>query len=157
MVNGALDGVVTTLAVVAGATGASLQPRVALILGVANLVADGLSMAASNYLGLKSELQQAGIPPHVERPWRHGAATGLAFVTVGALPLMAYVVPRPPRVSLLAVSAVIAAGALLLAGALRGRFVGGRTWRSAVEMLAIGAAASGAAYAIGAAVERLTR
>ena len=58
MVFGALDGVITTMAVVAGVSGANLGARVALILGVANLVGDGISMGASNYLGLKSELQQ---------------------------------------------------------------------------------------------------
>jgi hypothetical protein len=49
VVYGALDGVITTLAVVSGAVGAALEPRVGLILGLANLGADGLSMGASNY------------------------------------------------------------------------------------------------------------
>lgn len=54
-VYGANDGIITTFAVVAGATGASLSPHVVIILGIANLVADGISMGASNYLGKKSE------------------------------------------------------------------------------------------------------
>lgn len=49
------DGVVTTFAVVAGVTGASLEPIVILALGFANLFADGISMASGNYLGTKSE------------------------------------------------------------------------------------------------------
>lgn len=53
---GAVDGIVTTFAVVAGVAGAGLAPRVALALGVANLLADGLSMATSNYLGSKTEV-----------------------------------------------------------------------------------------------------
>lgn len=52
---GAVDGSVTTFAVVAGAVGAQLPGGVVIILGVANLVADGFSMAVSNYLGTKSE------------------------------------------------------------------------------------------------------
>lgn len=56
LVYGANDGIITTFAVVAGATGASLPPLVVIILGFANLVADGISMGASNYLGTKSEL-----------------------------------------------------------------------------------------------------
>ena len=54
-VYGGIDGSVTTFAVVSGVVGASLAPSVILILGFANLVADGFSMAASNYLGTKAE------------------------------------------------------------------------------------------------------
>lgn len=49
------DGVITTFAVVAGVVGASLDPLVILVLGFANLFADGISMASGNYLGTKSE------------------------------------------------------------------------------------------------------
>lgn len=52
---GATDGIVTTFAVVAGAAGASLSSGVVLIMGFANLLADGLSMAVSNYLGARSQ------------------------------------------------------------------------------------------------------
>ncbi len=52
---GGIDGTVTTFAVVAGAVGAGLSPRVVIILGLANVVADGFSMAASNYSGTKAE------------------------------------------------------------------------------------------------------
>lgn len=54
-VYGGIDGAVTTFAVVAGTIGASLSPRVVLILGGANLIADGFSMAASNFLGTRAE------------------------------------------------------------------------------------------------------
>lgn len=56
-VYGAIDGCVTTFAVVAGAVGADLSHVVVIILGFCNLVADGFSMAVSNYLGTKSDLQ----------------------------------------------------------------------------------------------------
>ena len=52
---GGIDGSVTTFAVVTGVVGASLSPVVIVIMGFANLVGDGFSMAASNYLGTKSE------------------------------------------------------------------------------------------------------
>lgn len=54
LVYGASDGIVTTFAVVAGVTGAALSPAVVLILGLANLLGDGLSMAAGAYLGERS-------------------------------------------------------------------------------------------------------
>ena len=52
---GGIDGAVTTFAVVSGVSGAELSPTVVLILGFANLAADGFSMAASNYLGTRAE------------------------------------------------------------------------------------------------------
>lgn len=55
LVLGALDGSVTTFAVVAAATGAGQPASVVLIIGIANLFASGVSMALGNYLGTKSE------------------------------------------------------------------------------------------------------
>jgi len=52
---GGIDGTVTTFAIVAGVVGANLSATVLLILGFANLLADGFAMAASNYTGTKSE------------------------------------------------------------------------------------------------------
>jgi len=52
---GGIDGSVTTFAVVTGVVGAHLSAVVIVIMGVANLVGDGFSMAASNFLGTKSE------------------------------------------------------------------------------------------------------
>ena len=54
-VYGGLDGIVTTFAVVAGVAGANLSASVVLILGVANLIADGISMAFGDYLSTKAE------------------------------------------------------------------------------------------------------
>jgi hypothetical protein len=52
---GGIDGTVTTFAIVAGVVGANLSASVLLILGFANLLADGFAMAASNYTSTKSE------------------------------------------------------------------------------------------------------
>jgi len=54
-VYGALDGIVTTFAVVAGVEGARLSSGVVLILGFANLIGDGLSMGVGSYLSTKSQ------------------------------------------------------------------------------------------------------
>ncbi len=51
---GSIDGAVTTFAIVAGVVGASLSPGIILILGFANLFADGFSMAAANYQAAKA-------------------------------------------------------------------------------------------------------
>lgn len=52
---GGIDGSVTTLAVVTGVVGAHLSPVVIVILGFANLAGDGFSIAASNFLGTRTE------------------------------------------------------------------------------------------------------
>ncbi|WP_417523732.1 VIT1/CCC1 transporter family protein [Marinovum sp.] len=56
---GGIDGSVTTFAIVAGVAGAGLSPFVIVALGLANVLADGFSMAAGNYSGTKAELDNA--------------------------------------------------------------------------------------------------
>jgi VIT1/CCC1 family predicted Fe2+/Mn2+ transporter len=56
-VYGAIDGTVTTFAVVSGVAGAGLDSRIVVVLGLANLLGDGFSMAASNYLGTRTDQQ----------------------------------------------------------------------------------------------------
>lgn len=57
LIYGGLDGIITTFAVVAGVAGAALLPRVVLIMGFANLIGDGLSMAIGDYLSTKAEIE----------------------------------------------------------------------------------------------------
>ena len=57
-VYGGIDGSVTTFAIVSGVAGASLSPAIVMILGVANLLADGFSMAAGNYSATRTERQE---------------------------------------------------------------------------------------------------
>jgi len=56
-VYGAIDGAVTTFAIVSGVAGAGLSASIVVVLGIANLIGDGFSMAVSNYLGTKAEEQ----------------------------------------------------------------------------------------------------
>jgi VIT1/CCC1 family predicted Fe2+/Mn2+ transporter len=58
VVYGAIDGTVTTFAVVSGVVGAGLSDGIIIVMGFANLLADGFSMAVSNYLGTRAEHQQ---------------------------------------------------------------------------------------------------
>lgn len=55
---GGIDGAVTTFAVVSGVAGAGLDSTIVIILGAANLVGDGFSMAAANFLGVRADTQQ---------------------------------------------------------------------------------------------------
>lgn len=58
LVYGGIDGCVTTFAVVAGGVGANLGSDVIIILGFANLLADGFSMSVGAFLSSKAELQK---------------------------------------------------------------------------------------------------
>lgn len=55
LIYGGLDGIITTFAVVAGVAGAELAAGIVLIMGFANLIADGISMAIGDYLSSKAE------------------------------------------------------------------------------------------------------
>ena len=147
LVYGANDGIITTFAVVSGVAGASLSDRVILILGFANLVADGFSMGASNYLARRSNAERA----LAERrdALRHGLATILAFVTAGMIPLAAYLAPVATD-SRFPTAMGLAGGALFVVGASRTCVTKAGLMRSGLEMLFVGALAGAVAYAVGA-------
>ncbi len=63
---GGIDGCVTTFAVVSGAVGAGFSPAVALVLGLANLLADGFSMGVSNYESIKAQREHTDVIREME-------------------------------------------------------------------------------------------
>jgi VIT1/CCC1 family predicted Fe2+/Mn2+ transporter len=142
---GANDGVITTLAVVSGVVGAALSTTVILILGFANLLADGLSMGASNVLSRRSAQQL----PSLREAAKHGTATFVGFVAAGVVPLLAYLLPWFGDRRFVT-AAFLGLVTLFVVGASRALFTG-RWWLAAgLEMLVIGALAAAAAYGIGA-------
>ena len=157
MVYGALDGVITTMAILAGSQGASLSARVGLILGLANLIGDGISMGASNYLGMRSEIEQTGGSLAAEAPWRHGLATVAAFIVVGSFPLFAYLAAPLTGAAIFPLAVGFSVVALAGAGIVRAVFVRKTAWRSAIEMLVVGSLAGGAAYLVGRVAASLVR
>lgn len=157
LIYGANDGIITTFAVVAGVSGGGLSLRVVLIIGAANLFADGLSMGVGNYLSIRaheSVLEAQQLPEEEAAPFRHGSATFLAFVLAGIVPLTPYMIPalQMDRFALSTVSTLLA---LFAVGASRALIANIRWWRGGLEMLVLGAVVAAAAYYGGAAVAAL--
>ena len=144
LIYGANDGIVTTFAIVAGAVGAGLSVDIILILGFASLFADGFSMAASNYLGSRSEQALSGDMRDVSI--MSALATFFSFVTAGFLPLGAYIlIPGSGTVTVALATGI----ALFVIGALRAPIVEGNWLRLGAEMLVLGGIASAIAYQVG--------
>jgi len=57
-VYGGIDGSVTTFAIISSVEGANFTQKAIIIFGIANILADGFSMAASNFLGTQSEQEE---------------------------------------------------------------------------------------------------
>lgn len=151
LVYGANDGVITTFAVVAGVTGGTLTPVTVLVLGIANLLADGLSMGVGNYLGIRSdervrEAQQ--LPEQEAFPARHGLVTFVAFVTAGAVPLVPFVFSAAGS-NRFAWSTALSLSVLFTVGAARSRVGTGRWWTNGLEMVGLGAIVGAVAYYAG--------
>lgn len=216
-VYGAIDGAVTTFAIVAGVQGAGLDPSIVLILGAANLLGDGFSMAASNFLGARAERQEydrarrteaeeikthpAGEREEIRQIYaakgfagqtldevvrvitadherwldtmlaeEHGLraehtsalraawSTFIAFVVIGAIPLIPFVAAALGTISqstAFALSTPATGIAFVAVGALKARFVQVRWWASGLETLAVGGIAAALAYAVGVALSGL--
>jgi VIT1/CCC1 family predicted Fe2+/Mn2+ transporter len=157
LVYGANDGVITTFAVVAGVTGGTLNPVAVLVLGVANLLADGLSMGVGNYLGIRSDervREMQRLPEQEAFPIRHGLATFVAFLTAGSVPLLPYVFPGLVGDRFFA-STVLSLAVLFVIGAARSRVGTGTWWMNGLEMLGLGLIVGAAAYYAGAFVAGL--
>lgn len=205
---GGIDGCITTFAIVAGSVGAGVSPKTAVVLGFANLLADGFSMGVSTYEasqaerqhiealrnrelehinkipeGEKEELRQIylakGLKPetvedivetvsgqknlwidtmlaeeygvHLEsgNALMSSATTFVAFVLVGAIPLLPILmVSTDPLLSLFS-SAALAACIFFSIGYLKGRLYAQRPLRSGLKTLLTGGTAAFLAYATG--------
>jgi len=156
LVYGANDGIITTFAVVSGAAGAGFSSTVIIVLGIANLFADGFSMGASKYLSLKSEQDAAGADPGVRsRSAAHdGLATFAAFVVAGALPLFPFIFPGAAAHAFV-VSSVATAAALFLVGSARALVIPKHAALAGFEMLVVGGVAAALAFLFGSWVQTL--
>lgn len=164
-VYGGMDGAVTTFAVVTGAAGANLGVRVILILGFANVLADGFSMAVGSYLSEKSDQDlslhkgESKAEDH-DSPLGASIATFISFVLVGFIPLAMYVIDyvfglNMTTDSLLAYAVTLTLVAFGLIGLLRARITKIKKRRAVSESLGLGLAAAVISYVVGNLLERI--
>jgi vacuolar iron transporter family protein len=152
----ASDGLVTTFAVVAGSQGASLGPTVVVIMGFANLLADGISMSAGTYLGVKSEVEfekeKGGLHSHEAAPFKQALVAFVSFGAAGLVPLIPYIFGFK-NAFWVAVTLVFLV--LFLIGALRGFFTNKRWFKSGLKIMIVGGAAAVVAYLTGFIIEHI--
>ena len=157
VIYGANDGIVTTFAVVSGVAGAALNPSIVLVLGAANLFADGFSMGMSNYLSRRSELdyrrsvsEEGAAEPTVvvdgKSPQLTAFVTFLAFVIAGWAPLIPYVLELTP---LFGFSIAFTGFAFFAVGASRSLVTRRRWYLNGGEMFLVGMTAAAVAYTVG--------
>jgi VIT1/CCC1 family predicted Fe2+/Mn2+ transporter len=158
-VYGGIDGSVTTFAVVAGATGAEMNPGIIIVLGFANLIADGFSMSVGNYLSVKSEARR---PETIIEPGRSpvqtAGATFISFIIMGFIPLLVYVLSYFGIITgryLFPLSATLTLASFVFIGFLRSRVTRSRTLKSIGETLFLGGIAAVLAYYAGSLLEKM--
>ena len=155
VIYGANDGIITTFAVVAGVAGGGISPSAVLIVGAANLAADGLSMGVGNYLSIRAhESARAAEQPSGRRgatvAARRGDVSGVRHRRrdpADALPFF-----RSLAHDVSALSGLLTFAALFAIGAARSAVTTGRWWITGLEMLSLGLIVAAAGYAAGAVV-----
>ncbi len=205
---GGIDGCVTTFAVVAGTVGGGFAGIVAIVLGFANLLADGFSMAVGNYQGTKSQLEwvekarrqeerHIDLIPEGEReeirqifaakgfegdalenivevitkdkklwvdtmiteelglqldgpnPMRAALATFFAFLVVGFIPLVPFLIPGLTSEQTFLASSIVTALAFFSVGVAKGKVLKRPILKAGFETLAVGGMAAALAYLVG--------
>lgn len=163
-VYGGMDGAVTTFAVVTGAAGANLNSEIILILGFANVLADGFSMAVGSYLSEKSEQQLSiskgdSTAEDHETPLAASIATFISFVIVGFVPLSVYTFDYAFSLNLgndaLIWSIILTLVAFCGIGYLRGLVTKVDKARTIMESFGLGLAAAVISYVVGNVLEKI--
>lgn len=151
-VYGSIDGTVTTFAIMAGAVGASLDSSIILILGFANLLADGFSMAVSNYLSTKSQRDLDQNNENSKHPINTAVVTFFSFVAVGFIPLLSFTfafLSSFLEENKFTISMILTGLAFALIGCIKGAVTGKSRTLSALETFLIGGVAAFIAFIVG--------
>lgn len=157
-VQGGIDGSITTFAIVSGTIGAGLPLGVITILGLANVVADGLSMAASRYMSSKTEREQ-GILNVKKTPEMAALVTFLSFVAIGLIPITVFMFTyftarKSNDTRLYYISFLLTMLALFLVGYVKGSVLKQNRMKTGLNTLLIGSLAGIISFGIGRVVRK---
>ena len=146
IVYGGSDGAVTTFSVMAGAAGAGLPARIVIILGLANLFADGFSMASADYLSEDSKENSKKI-----ENIKSSFATFISFVLVGSIPLIPflYSVKNIENKNVFYSSILLTLFTFIMIGYLRGRVLKRNKFKTILQSVLICSISASVAYFVG--------
>ncbi len=147
-VYGGSDGTVTTCAVMAGAVGAGIDTRIVLILGLANLVSDGFSMASADYLAEDSRKGE-----NKSTVLKNSLVTFFSFITIGLIPILPVIFAAKEKQ--FALSALFTLAAFASIGYLRAYILKRNRILLALQSVAIGSICAFLAYVVGVYVSKL--
>ncbi len=145
---GGSDGTVTTFAVMAGAVGAGIDTRVVLILGLANLVSDGFSMASADYM---AEDSRKGEPKSTVL--KNSVVTFLSFVVIGFIPILPVIFAAKEKQFFLSTLFTLVVFASI--GYLRARILNRNSLILSSQSVIIGSICASLAYIVGVYVSKL--
>ena len=129
---GGMDGVITTVAIIAGIMGANIAPKYALVLGLASLFADGFSMGISRYNSVV-DIEKTTLSPFVS-----GLSTFVSFILIGSIPLLPFAFLSLQKEAIIQKWMIISSAfALLLIGIIKGMYTHS-LFKSVAEVLLIG-------------------
>ncbi|ANW95915.1 hypothetical protein AXE80_06315 [Wenyingzhuangia fucanilytica] len=168
-VYGGIDGCVTTFAVVAGSVGANLDSSIIIILGFANLLADGFAMSIGAYLSAKTEKENnlkyadnkndaIKIEESVN-PLSKGFVTYISFLFIGIFPLLAYVVDyiNPITTNVFLYSSICTGIGFIIVGSLKSYVNHKAIWKGVAETLLLGLLAALVSYYVGDFIEGMIK
>jgi VIT1/CCC1 family predicted Fe2+/Mn2+ transporter len=155
-VYGGMDGAVTTFSVIAGSIGANLGLKSILILGAANLLADGFSMSVGDYL---SETSTKKDNRELDAKAKKDAlSTYFSFLAVGSIPLVPFILGNfitMNRDLIFTLSIGCAVFSFILIGLMRSSVLKISKLKSVAQTLGLGSIASAFAYFAGIILEKI--
>lgn len=154
---GSLDGIVTSFSIVSAAKGASMNPDVALIIGLSKLIADSVSIGMSSFLSAQT-LEAQG--HKTKTPFFAGICTAFSFIVMGLIPLAIFIMAQFWTISndsLYPISAGLTLFALFLTGVFKGLGLGQPVFSSGLQSVGLGGFAAATAYGLGYFLEMAVR
>lgn len=150
-VYGGIDGTITTLAIIAASSGLSLETKMVVSLGLANILADGFSMGISRYLSAEEEDINA---------LTGGLVTFISFIVVGLIPLLVFIYYSMNNIKICDkncynISYMMTGLALFMVGFVKGEILNKGRLKTGIFTTIIGGIAALIAYYVGTVYEIL--